>query len=246
MNAVIVIPARYASTRFPGKPLALIRGKSLLQRVHERAMTSRRASAVFVATDDERIENHAREIRAKVVRTSPDLPTGTDRIAAALPAIERASETKFDIIINVQGDEPLIDAGSVDRMIEALERDDSDVVTLSCPLQSESEFEARDVVKVVMSASGFALYFSRSPIPHGGPSIARRHIGVYGYRKETLAAFSGLEQSSLERVESLEQLRLLENGFRIRVLESSAPHLGVDRPEDVQRIEHELDRLLLP
>lgn len=246
VNAVIVIPARYLSTRFPGKPLAVIRGKSLIQRVYERAVTSRRANQICIATDDERIEQHAAAFGALVIRTSPDLPTGTDRIAAALPLLEEKTGNAFEIIINVQGDEPLIDMTGVDRMIEVLEQNDSDVVTLACPLEYPSQFSAPDVVKVVSSSAGYALYFSRAPIPHGGESIARRHIGVYGYRRSALRAFASLPQSSLERSESLEQLRLLENGFRIRLLESAAPHLGVDRPEDVQRIEHELDRLQLP
>lgn len=246
MKAVIVIPARYGSTRFPAKPLALIRGTSLIQRVYERVAGSRHASMIAVATDDERIEEHARSFGATVIRTSRELATGTDRIAAALPLLESQHREEFEIVINVQGDEPLIDVGSVDGMIEVLRQNDSDVVTLCCPLRNAEEFNSRDVVKVVSSATRYALYFSRAPIPHGGEGIAKRHIGVYGYRRAPLLAFSALEQSPLERAESLEQLRLLENGFRIRLLESSAPHLGVDRPEDIQRIENELDRLHLP
>jgi len=246
MNAAIVIPARYASTRFPAKPLAMIRGKSLIQRVYERVAGSRHASLVIIATDDARIEEHVRGFGAPVIRTAPELATGTDRIAAALPFIEKQTGQTFEIVINVQGDEPLIDVASVELMIDTLRRDDSDVVTLCCPLESSDEFISRDVVKVVATSEGFALYFSRAPIPHDGENIAKRHIGVYGYRRTALLAFSRLDQSPLERAESLEQLRLLENGFRIRLLESFAPHLGVDRPEDIQRIENELDRLQLP
>jgi 3-deoxy-D-manno-octulosonate cytidylyltransferase len=235
MNAAIVIPARWASTRFPGKPLAPIRGKSLIQRVWERVSATRGAGLIVVATDDDRIESHVTGFGGRVVRT-----------AAALPSIETAEGKRFEIVINVQGDEPLIDPASVDRMIETLRADDADVVTMYSALRDEEEFLRRDVVKVVGSGDGYALYFSRAPVPHGGTAIARRHIGVYGYRRHALAAFASLPQSSLELAESLEQLRLLENGFRIRLLESSAPHLGVDRPEDIQRIEDELDRLQLP
>jgi 3-deoxy-D-manno-octulosonate cytidylyltransferase len=246
MNAAIVIPARWASTRFPGKPLAPIRGKSLIQRVWERVSATRGAGLIVVATDDDRIESHVTGFGGRVVRTSSSAATGTDRIAAALPSIETAEGKRFEIVINVQGDEPLIDPASVDRMIETLRADDADVVTMYSALRDEEEFLRRDVVKVVGSGDGYALYFSRAPVPHGGTAIARRHIGVYGYRRHALAAFASLPQSSLELAESLEQLRLLENGFRIRLLESSAPHLGVDRPEDIQRIEDELDRLQLP
>lgn len=245
MNAVIVIPARWASTRFPGKPLAMIRGKSLIERVWERVSRSSAADRIVVATDDDRIETHVVGFGGRVVRTPASAATGTDRIAAALPSLEAAEKMTFEIVINVQGDEPLIDPAAVDRMIETLRGDDADVVTMYSQLNDEEEFLRRDVVKVVGDAAGYALYFSRSPIPSGGGRLARRHIGVYGYRRQALLSFAALPQSPLELSESLEQLRLLENGFRIRLLESSAPHLGVDRPEDVQRIEDELDRLQL-
>ena len=243
MKAIIVIPARWGSTRFPGKPLANIAGQSLIERVYARVTASRQAAAVYVATDDDRISEHVMGFGGRVIRTSPDHQTGTDRIAAAMRDIESAEGVSFDQVVNVQGDEPLIDVECVDRIIHALQEEQIDIATLACPLRSEEEYVNPDVVKVVLDRRGLALYFSRSPIPHGGREMARRHIGIYGYQASALASFTSLEQSPLELAERLEQLRALENGYKIRVLETLAPHLGVDRPEDVQRIEDELARL---
>lgn len=243
MNAVIVIPARFASTRFPGKPLAPIAGVSLIERVHRRALTSRAAQAVWVATDHPDIESHVRSFGGLVAMTDPELASGTDRIAAALQLIEAGEQRFYDIIINVQGDEPLIDIDRVDAMIEALREGSSDIVTLASPIDDDEEFRNRDIVKVVTDLSGSALYFSRAPIPHDHPEAAQRHVGVYGYRREALQRFTTLPQSLLERAESLEQLRALQNGFRIRVLPTRKSHLGVDRPEDVAKVERELELL---
>ncbi len=198
---------------------------------------------MYVASDDERIIEHVRGFGGKALWTSPDLPTGTDRIAAAMKEISVLESSGFDQVINVQGDEPLIDIESVDSIIDVLQRERVDIATLACPIANDEEYRSRDVVKVVFDAEGNALYFSRSPIPHGGFESARRHIGLYGYQSDALQAFTRLPRSPLERAESLEQLRALENGYKIRVLETLAPHLGVDRPEDVQRIEDELARL---
>lgn len=237
---MIVIPARWGSSRFPGKPLAPIAGVSLIRRVYERARQSARATAVYVATDDERIAEHVRGFGGHVVWPEGDFQSGTDRIAAALPLIETGGEP-FDVVINVQGDEPLIDIGSVDRLIERLETSISGMATLASPLESDEEFLARDVVKVVRDAGGNAIYFSRAPI--GSRETALRHIGVYAYRREVLQRFVALEPSPLERAESLEQLRAVQHGFKIAVLQTSKAHHGVDRPEDVARVENELARL---
>lgn len=237
---MIVIPARWGSTRFPGKPLAPIAGVSLIQRVYDRARASTRASAVYVATDDERIFGHVLEFGGKAVRPEGDFTTGTDRIAAALPLIEDLEGAPFDIIVNVQGDEPLIDISSVDALIERLETTPSGMATLACPLESEDEFHARDVVKVVTDALGNAIYFSRAAI--GSREVSLRHIGVYAYRRAVLERFVALEPSPLERAESLEQLRAIQHGFRIAVSRTTKPHLGVDRPEDVARVESELGK----
>ncbi|MGZ5441804.1 MAG: 3-deoxy-manno-octulosonate cytidylyltransferase [Thermoanaerobaculia bacterium] len=241
MRSVIVIPARWASTRFPGKPLAEIAGVSLIQRVYERAMHSKRATAVYVATDDARIFGHVAEFGGKAVRPEGDFPTGTDRIAAALPIIEAIEKEPFDIIVNIQGDEPLIDIASVDALIERLETTPIGMATLASPIESDEEFHAKDVVKVVRDSIGNALYFSRAAI--GSREVTLRHIGVYAYRRAALERFVALEPSPLERAESLEQLRALQHGFRIAVLQTSKPHLGVDRPEDVARVESELAKL---
>ena len=238
MKAVIVIPARWASTRFPGKPLASIAGVSLIQRVYERAAKSGRADAVFVATDDDRIARHVEEFGGRVVMPHGVFATGTDRIAAALPMFDEP----YDQVVNVQGDEPLIDVGSIDAVIAALDGG-ADMATLACPIESDDEYTARDVVKVVTDSAGNALYFSRAPIPYGSRVLARRHVGIYGYQSHVLRKLSQLAPSPLEVAESLEQLRALQNGFKIHVLHTDKPHLGVDRPEDVLRVEAEIARL---
>lgn len=209
----------------------MIAGVSLIQRVYERATQSRRASAVYVATDDDRIANHVTSFGGRVVRPAGDFATGTDRIAASLSLLDKP----YAQIINVQGDEPLIDMQSVDRVIDVLQAEAVDIATLACPFESPDEHASRDVVKVVCDLQENALYFSRAPL-----AGARRHIGLYGYHSSALMRLASLPPSPLERAESLEQLRALQNGFKIRVLQTSKPHLGVDRPEDVLRVEQEL------
>lgn len=237
MRSVIVIPARWASTRFPGKPLAPIAGVSLIQRVYDRAVRSRRAERIYVATDDDRIEQHVRAFGGAVLRPVGDFQTGTDRIAAAL----RLSNQSFDVVVNVQGDEPLVDMEQVDALIDLLESHGSEMATMACPLTTDEEFLARDVVKVVVDANDDAIFFSRAPI--GSREVALRHIGVYAYLRTAIERFVTLAQAPLELAESLEQLRALHHGFRIAVLRTIRPHLGVDRPEDVARVESELAKL---
>ena len=209
----------------------MIAGASLIQRVYERAVQSRRASAVFVATDDERIAQHVTAFGGRFVQPRGDFETGTDRIAASLALLG----DDFDQIINVQGDEPLIDIDSVDRLIDTLQSGPFGMATLASPLESDEELQARDVVKVIRDSVGNAIYFSRAPI--GSRETALRHIGVYAYRRAVIERFVALEPSSLEQAESLEQLRAIQNGIRIVVLETGRAHLGVDRPEDVARVE---------
>lgn len=194
-----------------------------------------------MATDDDRIFEHVTEFGGKVVRPDGEFATGTDRIAAALPLIEADGGAPFDIIVNVQGDEPLIDISSVDALIERLESTPSGMATLACPIETDEEYHSRDVVKVVMDLLGNAIYFSRAPI--GSRDVALRHIGVYAYRRVVLERFVALDPSPLEQAESLEQLRAVQHGFRIAVSRTARPHLGVDRPEDVARVENELERL---
>ena len=231
---MIVIPARWASTRFPGKPLAPIAGVSLIERVYRRATGSRRVDAIYVATDDDRIEAHVRGFGGNVLRPEGDFRTGTDRIAAAL----RLTGEEYDVVVNVQGDEPLIEIERVDELVDVLASSGAELATMACPLGTDDEFLAKDVVKVVTDGNGVALYFSRAPI--GSRESALRHIGVYAYRREAIETLVGLPQSPLELAESLEQLRALQHGFRIAVLQTTRPHLGVDRPEDVARVETEL------
>jgi 3-deoxy-manno-octulosonate cytidylyltransferase (CMP-KDO synthetase) len=231
MKAVIVIPARWASSRFPGKPLAMIAGVSLIQRVYERAARSTQANAVFVATDDDRIADHVAAFGGRVIRPEGEFATGTDRIAASLDLLGDL----YDQVINVQGDEPLIDVGSIDSVVEVLQTTGVDMATLATPMETEEERQSRDIVKVVTALNGDALYFSRAPL-----AGARRHVGMYGYQTTVLRTLATLPPSPLEREESLEQLRALQNGLKIRVVQTTRPHLGVDRPEDVARVEYEL------
>jgi 3-deoxy-manno-octulosonate cytidylyltransferase (CMP-KDO synthetase) len=241
VNAAIVIPARFHSTRFPGKPLALIAGRPLIEHVWRRAIASRRASSVWVATDHQEIFAAVKEFGGQAVMTDPALASGTDRMAAALRELEARSGQSFDQVVNVQGDEPLIDIAEVDALIEILQDDASiDIATLACRITGAGDFRNRDVVKVVTTLDGDALYFSRSPIPWEAESLALRHIGVYAFQTAALHRFTSLPPSPLEQAESLEQLRALQNGFRIRVLPASKPHAGVDRPEDVAKVEQEL------
>jgi 3-deoxy-manno-octulosonate cytidylyltransferase (CMP-KDO synthetase) len=231
MKAVIVIPARWASSRFAGKPLAMIAGVSLIQRVYERAAQSKRASAIYVATDDDRIADHIASFGGQLVRPEGDFQSGTDRIAASLDLLPE----NYDQIVNVQGDEPLIDVASIDAVIDVLQETGADMATLASRIEHDHELQSRDVVKVVTALSGDALYFSRSPL-----AGAQRHVGMYGYQAGVLKSLAALAPSPLELAESLEQLRALQNGFKIRVVQTTRPHLGVDRPEDVARVEHEL------
>jgi 3-deoxy-manno-octulosonate cytidylyltransferase (CMP-KDO synthetase) len=243
---VAIIPARYAATRLPGKPLSQIHGKSMIARVHERASAAKLVDRVLVATDDERIAAEVRAIGGEAVLTSPRHATGTDRLAEAAASLDAA------IVINVQGDEPLVDPASIDAVAGALAGDPGlEMATLSLPLRSVDEMLAPSVVKVVADAAGDALYFSRSPIPHvreGADArasaalavargLARRHVGLYGYRREALARFAALPRDPLEQAEGLEQLRALANGMRIRVvaMEGEAP-AAVDTPEDLERV----------
>jgi 3-deoxy-manno-octulosonate cytidylyltransferase (CMP-KDO synthetase) len=245
---VAIIPARFASTRLPGKPLAEIHGKTLVQRVWERARAARRPSRVVVATDDERIASVVRGFGGEAVMTSPDHPTGTDRLAEAARALGAG------IVVNVQGDEPMLDPAGVDAAVDALCEDGTaDMSTLSVPLASAAEMLSSTVVKVVADGRGHALYFSRAPIPHvrcGASSdpvasaeaavargLARKHVGLYAYRRAALLRFASLPPSPLEEAEGLEQLRALHHGLRIRVVAvESEGGIAVDTPEDLERV----------
>lgn len=240
MRVYIIIPARYRSSRFPGKPLADILGKPMIQYVYEKSIMSTKAHRVIVATDDLRIFSAVKKFGGDVVMTSPEHQTGTDRV------IEVAEKIPGDIYINVQGDEPLIAPEVIDSLIEKMLNDPScDVATLCHPV-SEKEAKSPNVVKVVRAANGRALYFSRKLIPYVSenhpPIVYQKHIGIYGYRKHILAQYKDLPYSHLENMEKLEQLRLIEAGIPIHVLETNRTGQGVDTPEDLEIVKQILLR----
>jgi 3-deoxy-manno-octulosonate cytidylyltransferase (CMP-KDO synthetase) len=238
-----VIPARYASTRFPGKPLVLIQGKSMIQRVYEQALMSQSVDEVVIATDDDRIFDHARSIGANVVMTKPDHPSGTDRCAEVMAEYPQAQ-----YVLNIQGDEPFVQPEQIDLLADTLMRvGGTGIATLAKKIHQEDILFNPNVVKVVFSADSEALYFSRHPIPFIRGAEAGlwlihhdfyKHIGLYGFHREALTKISALAPSRLEKAESLEQLRWLENGFRIRVGITELETTGIDTPEDLEKIEN--------
>ncbi len=234
-----VIPARYRSTRFPGKPLALIAGKPMIQWVYERAKRARLLDEVFVATDDVRIEKAVRGFGGKVVMTSARHRSGTDRVA------EVARKTQAALVVNIQGDEPLIQPQAIDDAVRALTKDEKcDISTLAAPAGPEALLDP-DVVKTVCDRSGLALYFSRGAIPYPREGAGRQvlqHIGLYAYRREALQRLSRMAPSRLEKIEKLEQLRALENGLKIKVITISNGWPSVDRPEDVKKVKRLMER----
>jgi 3-deoxy-D-manno-octulosonate cytidylyltransferase len=251
-NVIAVIPARYASTRLAGKLLLLLGGKPLILHSLERAKKARTVSRVIVATDDERILQAVEESGNDAVMTSSKHQSGSDRIAEVAEGLPEGS-----IIVNVQGDEPLISPKTIDVAVEAiLDDQNADIVTTCEAITEFGDLMNGNVVKVVYGGSGYALYFSRSPVPFprdaslrydGDPnaaimedpelmSIFRKHTGLYVYRREYLLEFTKLPQSNLEKIEMLEQLRALENGAKIRVVEVEESSIGVDTPEDFERV----------
>lgn len=240
MNILGVIPARFASTRFPGKPLHPIAGKSLIQRVIERCQLASSLREVIVATDDERIAEVARKF-CRVEMTRADHPSGSDRIA------EVASRRACDAVVNIQGDEPLIDPTVIDAVATALRN--AEISTAATPITNIEEYDNPNVVKVVTDVAGRALYFSRRTIPFlrdhtSQPVVAQiaafpflKHLGIYGYRRDALLRLVKFPQSPLEQAERLEQLRALENGIPIAVVRVNYDSIGVDVPADVERVE---------
>src|SRR5580693_5299028 len=237
-SVLVVIPARYASTRFPGKPLAPISGKPMIQHVVEHVRLATLPSRIIVATEDPRIKSAVEAFGAEAILTRPDHRTGTDRIA------EVATHIPADIYINVQGDEPLIDPGTIDAVAAAMLEDDSIQLATPCAaITQKNDIMDPNVVKVVRDFDGNGLYFSRAPIPWVSDTGARvaashwKHIGLYGYRRDTLLEFPTLPPGELERIEQLEQLRWLENGFRMHVVETMYNAVSVDVPADIERVE---------
>ncbi|HXS69200.1 MAG TPA: 3-deoxy-manno-octulosonate cytidylyltransferase [Candidatus Polarisedimenticolia bacterium] len=240
MRILGIIPARYASTRFPGKPLALIAGKPLIQHVVEQCKRAKSLDDVIVATDDNRIADAARAF-SRVEMTRADHPSGSDRIA------EVAARCQCDAVVNIQGDEPLIDPAVIDTVAGALAG--SEMSTAAVPIRNVDEYDNPNVVKVVVNSAGRALYFSRRTIPYLREAASRsaneqlaafpflKHLGIYGYRRETLLRLVKFPVSPLENAEKLEQLRALENGIQIAVVKVNYDSVGVDVPEDVARVE---------
>lgn len=237
MTSAVVIPARYNSTRFPGKPLANLLGKPLIQHVYERAKMAKNVNSIIVATDDERIEKAVRTFGGNVFMTSPDHLSGSDRVA------EVATKLAEDIIINVQGDEPLIEPGLIDELCDVFEKPGVQVATAKIPIADLKDVQNPNVVKVVCDRNGFALYFSRSALPNTRSDISVRahskpvffrHVGIYAYTKNFIIQFPGLEPTPLELQEGLEQLRILEHGYKIRVIDTEYQSIGVDTPEDLE------------
>jgi 3-deoxy-manno-octulosonate cytidylyltransferase (CMP-KDO synthetase) len=240
MSRVVgVIPARFGSTRFPGKPLEKILGRELITWVIEGARQAKLLSEVIVATDDRRIVEVVEKLGARAVMTDSDLPSGSDRIWAA------AKDDACDVIVNIQGDEPLITGVLIDRLVEPMLQDASlEMATLAHALSSEEELQSPNAVKVVMNQSSEALYFSRFPIPYSrqslkqaGLGLALKHIGLYAYRKNFLGRFCAAKPAGIEIAESLEQLRALHLGARIKVVSVRERLVGVDTPEDLKKVE---------
>lgn len=240
MTKLIVIPARYESTRLPGKPLVDIAGKPLIRLVYERASQSRLQDGVIVATDDERILHAVRAFGGDAVMTSSSCRSGTDRVFEAI------SRREADLIVNLQGDEPFMRPDMADLLFSVMEEEDLDMATLCSSIDDDREYHDPNTVKVVLDGHGFALYFSRSPIPYlrnsGAKPLLHKHIGIYAFKRDFLERFVRMQRSRLEEMESLEQLRVLENGFRIRVLTTQYDGFGIDTPADLERARLTLDR----
>lgn len=231
-----LIPARWGSSRFPGKPLHPIAGKPLVQHVWERVSLCSRLDDIAIATDDKRIFDAALAFGAKAIMTSPDHPSGSDRLAEAVQTFPSATH-----VVNIQGDEPLIDPALIDRLAGALVADPAlSMATVACPIGQENDLNNPNIVKVALAGNGDALYFSRSVIPYARNARvtpALRHLGIYAYRRDFLENYVRWEPTPLEKTESLEQLRALENGARIRVILTDHVSVGVDTPEQAIQVE---------
>jgi|SRR5262245_33902791 len=242
-RVVVIIPARYESTRLPGKPLAELHGRPMIQHVYERARRVGGVDRCLVATDDERIRAAVARFGGDVVMTSGAHRTGTDRIAEVAGALDA------EVVVNVQGDLPLLDPAMVEAAVAPLRADSAlPMATIKTAIESRAELDNPNVVKVVTDDAGYALYFSRSPLPYhrdgagAGAVLGYKHIGLYAYRRDFLLSFARLAPSPLEQAEQLEQLRALERGFRIKVAEVAAASIEVDTPADLERARAALAR----
>src|SRR5580692_10706139 len=239
--AIAIIPARYASTRLPGKVLVVLDGKTMIQRVWERARSASKISRVIIAADDERIVQAANAFGAEAVMTRAEHRSGTERVAEVAATAVREGD---DIFVNVQGDEPLIEPAAIDAAVEAVESDEQvSIATLAVPITRPADIMDPNVVKVVLDFDDNALYFSRAPIPwvrdtKSGIQVRHmKHLGLYVFRRDALLEYPTLPQGELEKIEQLEQLRWMENGTKIRVAEVEHDAVSVDVPDDVARVE---------
>lgn len=242
MKFIGIIPARYASTRFPGKPLADIKGKPMVQRVYEQA--SKVLPVVYVATDDERIYNAVKSFGGNAVMTSAEHSSGTDRCSEAVKKAEQEREEVYDVVVNIQGDEPFIAPEMLLKVMSCFNDAKTDIATLVKPFAADEDIFNPNSPKVVVGATNFALYFSRSAIPYlrgveqqewQQKHTFLKHIGLYGYRTKVLHQLTQLPQGSMEVAESLEQLRWLENGYSIKVERTEHQSIGIDTPEDLAK-----------
>ena len=243
MNFIGIIPARYASSRFPGKPLIDINGKSMIQRVYEQVKLV--INDVYVATDDNRIAEEIKRFEGKFIMTSENHQSGTDRIAEAINLIQKNSNKKYDVVINIQGDEPFIQPEQINEIITCFDNVKTDIATLVKKIDKQEDVFDINKPKVIFDKEMNAIYFSRSPIPFLRNTEKEqwylkhdfyKHIGMYAYKTEILKELTELKQTPLELAESLEQLRWIENGYKIRVAETNFDSVGIDTPEDLERI----------
>lgn len=240
MNPIGIIPARYASTRFPAKPLIDISGKSMIQRVYEQAKKAQGLDKVVVATDDERIYNHVLAFGGEVVMTSTEHQSGTDRCAEVARMFP-----DFEIVVNIQGDEPFINPMQIEKLVQCFEKPSTEIATLVKRIEQEDDLWNQNTPKVILNGIGEALYFSRATIPHlRGEEVSNwfkkqtyyKHIGIYAYKAEILQQITALTPSSLERAEALEQLRWLENGYKVQTAITDLETIAIDTPEDLNKL----------
>lgn len=245
MNVLGLIPARFASTRFPGKPLVMIDGKSMIQRVYEQALKAKSLEKVFVATDDSRIYDHVKTFGGQVLMTSPDHPNGTARCLEAFEMVNVKYRDHFGLIINIQGDEPYIDPSQLDKVASLFIEPSTQIGTLVKKITSNLELFDPNVVKAVFGAHGDALYFSRQTIPYLRDTIKEKwlettdfykHIGIYAYRPDVLKKIAHLAEGKLEKSEKLEQLRWLEQNMKVRVEITESESVAIDTPDDLLKL----------
>ena len=245
MKILGIIPARYGSSRFPGKPLVMISGKSMIRRVYEQALQCRELSSVIIATDSKVIEKHVRSFDGNVMMTSSSHKSGTERCCEVLEKLEAAGAGPFDIVINIQGDEPFIDPRQISSLAEPFKNKNVCIATLVKKINTEEELRDPNVVKVVFDRSSTALYFSRQPVPFFREKPQNewlkerdyfKHVGIYAYRAKVLKEIVALPLSSLEKAESLEQLRWMDNGYELHVHETEFETIAIDTPADLLKI----------